>query len=83
MVPLPPKPFGSICHLNCCKPQPVILHGGSILIGSKPKAPSAKHVDIDARYFLLLPWEAKPVRRVEEALGNVPLGAQYAAFGTA
>jgi SAM-dependent methyltransferase len=39
--------------------------------------------DISARYFLLLPWEAKPARRVEGALRNVPLGAQYAAFGTA
>ena len=39
--------------------------------------------EIDARYFLLLPWEAKLARRVEGALGNLPLGAQYAAFGTA
>ena len=38
--------------------------------------------EIGARYFLLLPWEAKPARRVEGALSNVPLGAQYAAFGT-
>ncbi|HTO66382.1 MAG TPA: class I SAM-dependent methyltransferase [Bradyrhizobium sp.] len=37
---------------------------------------------IDARYFLLLPWQANSARRVESALGNVPLGAQYAAFGT-
>ena len=39
--------------------------------------------EIGARYFLLLPWEVKPARRVEGALRNVPLGAQYAAFGTA
>jgi SAM-dependent methyltransferase len=39
--------------------------------------------EIGARYFLLLPWEAKPARRVEGALGNLPLGAQYAVFGTA
>jgi SAM-dependent methyltransferase len=39
--------------------------------------------EIGARYFLLLPWEAKSARRVENALSNVPLGAQYAAFGTA
>jgi SAM-dependent methyltransferase len=38
--------------------------------------------DIGSRYFLLLPWEAGPARRVEGALSNVPLGAQYAAFGT-
>jgi hypothetical protein len=39
--------------------------------------------EIDARYFLLLPSEAKPARQVERALGNLPLGAQYAAFGFA
>jgi SAM-dependent methyltransferase len=38
--------------------------------------------EIDARHFLLLPWEARFARRVENALGNMPLGAQYAAFGT-
>src|ERR1700731_5287453 len=32
--------------------------------------------EIGARYFLLLPWEAKPARRVEGALSNVPFGAQ-------
>ena len=39
--------------------------------------------EIGARYFLLLPWDAKPARRVEGALSSVPLGAQYVAFGTA
>ena len=39
--------------------------------------------EIGARYFLLLPSEAKSARRLEGALGQVPLGAQYAAFGTA
>jgi SAM-dependent methyltransferase len=39
--------------------------------------------EIDSRYFLLLPWEAKPARRIEGALSRIPLGAQYAAFGTA
>jgi SAM-dependent methyltransferase len=39
--------------------------------------------EIGARYFLLLPWETKPARHVEGALSNVPLGAQYAVFGTA
>jgi SAM-dependent methyltransferase len=38
---------------------------------------------ISAHHFLLLPWEAKPARRIESALSNIPLGAQYAAFGTA
>jgi len=39
--------------------------------------------EVGVRYFLLLPWEAKPARRVESALSAVPLGAQYAVFGTA
>jgi SAM-dependent methyltransferase len=39
--------------------------------------------EIGARYFLLLPWETKPARRIEGALSNAPFGAQYAAFGTA
>jgi ubiquinone/menaquinone biosynthesis C-methylase UbiE len=39
--------------------------------------------DTGARHFLLLPWETKPARRIEGTLSNVPLGAQYAAFGTA
>jgi SAM-dependent methyltransferase len=39
--------------------------------------------EIGAHYFLLLPSEAKSARRIENALSNVPLGAQYAAFGTA
>jgi SAM-dependent methyltransferase len=38
---------------------------------------------IGARYFLLLPWETNSARRVEGVLGHVPLGAQYAVFGTA
>ena len=39
--------------------------------------------EISARHFLLLPWETKPARYVEGALSNIPIGAQYAAFGTA
>ncbi len=39
--------------------------------------------EIGARHFLLLPWQTKPARRVEDAFSNLPFGAQYAAFGTA
>lgn len=35
-----------------------------------------------ATHFLLLPWETKPARRIEGTLSKIPLGAQYAAFGT-
>ena len=39
--------------------------------------------EIEARYFLLLPWETTLARRVEGGLRHLPLGAQYAAFGSA
>jgi 2-polyprenyl-3-methyl-5-hydroxy-6-metoxy-1,4-benzoquinol methylase len=39
--------------------------------------------EIGAQHFLLLPWETKSSRRVEGVFSNIPLGAQYAAFGTA
>jgi SAM-dependent methyltransferase len=39
--------------------------------------------EIGVQHFLLLPWETKPARYVEGALSNIPIGAQYAAFGTA
>ena len=38
--------------------------------------------EIGARHFLLLPWDTKPARRLEDALSGVWLGGQYAAFGT-
>ena len=38
---------------------------------------------IATRHFLLLPWQVGPARRIERTLSGVPLGAQYAAFGTA
>ncbi|HEX5509896.1 MAG TPA: methyltransferase domain-containing protein [Pseudolabrys sp.] len=38
---------------------------------------------LDSRYFLLFPSAAKLARRAEFALGRVPLGAQYAAWGVA
>jgi SAM-dependent methyltransferase len=39
--------------------------------------------EIGARFFLLLPWETTLARRIEGAMRHLPLGAQYAAFGTA
>jgi SAM-dependent methyltransferase len=39
--------------------------------------------DIASHHFLLLPWEAKAARRVENAFSGLPLGAQYATFATA
>lgn len=39
--------------------------------------------EIGARHFLLLPWDTKPARRLEGAVSGVPLGGQYASFGTA
>jgi SAM-dependent methyltransferase len=39
--------------------------------------------EIGARHFLLLPWDTRPARRIEQAMSGVWLGGQYAAFGTA
>jgi SAM-dependent methyltransferase len=39
--------------------------------------------EIAARYFLLLPWAGKYAQRIESGLCHLPLGAQYAAWGTA
>jgi SAM-dependent methyltransferase len=39
--------------------------------------------EVDARYFLLLPWAGGLAHRIETGLRRVPFGAQYAAFGTA
>lgn len=39
--------------------------------------------NIASRHFLLLPWAGQSVRRIERALGALPLGAQYATFASA
>jgi SAM-dependent methyltransferase len=39
--------------------------------------------DVGARYFLLLPWAGGLAGRLETGLRRIPLGAQYAVFGTA
>ena len=33
---------------------------------------------VESSYFLFFPWHARVLRRVEGALGSLPLGAQYA-----
>jgi len=38
---------------------------------------------LDTRFFLLLPWENAPARRLEKALRHLPFGAQYASIGCA
>jgi ubiquinone/menaquinone biosynthesis C-methylase UbiE len=39
--------------------------------------------DIESRYFLMLPWAAPLIRRIESAFRWLPLGAQYATCGMA
>lgn len=38
-------------------------------------------VDIDTRYFLLSPFEVRPLRTLERSLGRLPLGGQYLTLG--
>jgi SAM-dependent methyltransferase len=37
---------------------------------------------IDARHFLVFPFAASLARRIERGLGGIPLGAQFAVFGS-
>lgn len=39
-------------------------------------------VDIETRYFLLSPFQVKPLRAIERLLGRLPLGGQYLTIGT-
>ena len=39
--------------------------------------------EVGVQYFLLLPSTASPARAIETAVGRLPLGAQYAAWGVA
>ncbi|MBU6464016.1 MAG: class I SAM-dependent methyltransferase [Bradyrhizobium sp.] len=75
----PLNPLTRLAVARCEFDRDAILLGAGKV--QKLMAASGLH-EIGARFFLLLPSEAKLVRRVEDALGNVPLGAQYAAFGT-
>jgi len=43
-------------------------------------AEAAQAAALDTRYILLLPWRARIVERLEQALRAVPLGAQYLVF---
>lgn len=56
----------------------VLLSAGKVRKLMKASGLSA----IGTQRFLLLPWEAKSARRIEGAFSKLPLGAQYAAFGT-
>jgi ubiquinone/menaquinone biosynthesis C-methylase UbiE len=75
----PLNPLARLAVSRCEFDRDAVLLGA----GTTRKLMAASGLrEIDARYFLLLPWEASSARRVESALGNMPLGAQYAAFGT-
>jgi hypothetical protein len=75
----PLNPLARLAVSRCEFDRDAVLLGA----GTTRKLMAASGLrEIDARYFLLLPWDASSARRVENALGNMPLGAQYAAFGT-
>src|SRR5437762_3842452 len=76
------NPFNPLTRLavaRCEFDRDAVLLG----VGTTRKLMAAAGLrEIGARHFLLLPWDTKPARRLEGALGGVPLGGQYAAFGT-
>ncbi|WP_334446602.1 class I SAM-dependent methyltransferase [Bradyrhizobium sp. AZCC 1610] len=76
----PLNPLTRLAVARCEFDRDAVLLGASK--ARKLMASSGLH-EIGTRYFLLLPSEAEPARRVDTTLSNVPLGAQYAAFGTA
>jgi SAM-dependent methyltransferase len=76
------NPFNPLTRLavsRCEFDRDAVLLGAGRTVELMSKAGAG---EIGARHFLLLPWETKPARRIERALSGVPLGAQYAAFGT-
>ncbi|SNT63317.1 Methyltransferase domain-containing protein [Tardiphaga sp. OK246] len=77
------NPFNPLTRLAVARCE---FDRDAVLLGAgktqKIMASSGLH-DISSRHFLLLPWEATAARRVESALSGLPLGAQYATFGTA
>lgn len=75
----PLNPLTRLAVSRCEFDQGAVLLGAGRTLELMSKAGLG---EIGTRHFLLLPWEAKPARRIERALGCLPLGAQYAAFGT-
>jgi SAM-dependent methyltransferase len=75
----PLNPLTRLAVSRCEFDRDAVLLGG----GNARKLMAAGGLrEIGTRYFLLLPWEKKLARRVEGALSSVPLGAQYAVFGS-
>lgn len=76
----PYNPLTRLAVSRCEFDRDAVLLG----VGTTRKLLAASGLrEIGTRHFLLLPWDTKPARRFERVLGGVPLGGQYAAFGTA
>jgi len=75
----PLNPLTRLAVSRCEFDQNAVLLGAGRTLELMSKA---RLSEIGTRHFLLLPWEANLARRVERALSGLPLGAQYAAFGT-
>jgi hypothetical protein len=73
------NPLTRLAVSRCEFDQDAVLLGAGRTLELMSKA---RLSEIGTRHFLLLPWEANLARRVERALSGLPLGAQYAAFGT-
>jgi SAM-dependent methyltransferase len=75
----PLNPLTRLAVSRCEFDRDAVLLGAGRALGLMSNAGLS---ETRARHFLLLPWETKHARRLERALSGVPLGAQYAAFGS-
>jgi SAM-dependent methyltransferase len=77
------NPFNPLTRLAVMRCE--FDRGANLLVAGKTQALMAESGlrEVDARYFLLLPWESAPARWIERASRHLPFGAQYASSGTA
>ncbi|HTQ44923.1 MAG TPA: class I SAM-dependent methyltransferase [Polyangiaceae bacterium] len=70
----PLNPLTRLAVARCAFDDDAILVGRTLVTellrhaGAEPE---------EARYFLFFPWRSGPLRRLEQRLGGLPLGAQY------
>ncbi|MDH7799667.1 MULTISPECIES: class I SAM-dependent methyltransferase [unclassified Beijerinckia] len=87
------RPGGIVCIIEHNPLNPLTQLGVSrcafdadaVLLGAKRVEAlmrMAGIIDIETRYFLLSPFEMKPLRAMERVLARLPLGGQYLTMGT-
>lgn len=75
----PLNPATRLAVMRCPFDEDAVLLGSGT---SRRLMSSAGLKDIKSKYFLLSPFDNKFALQAENALSSVPIGAQYASFGT-